>query len=84
MIHALGKTASSISLSQYALSRITSVVKYGPPMVGSTCVCPSSFGLGVGPSCLLGRPGGEPFEHGTTGVFVGTSSILQWRCSLTL
>jgi hypothetical protein len=31
-----------------------------PPTVGSTCVCPSSFGLDVGPSHLTRRPGGNP------------------------
>jgi hypothetical protein len=32
-----------------------------PPTVGSTCVCPSLFGLSVGPSHPLGKPEGEPF-----------------------
>jgi hypothetical protein len=31
-----------------------------PPTEGSTCAYLSSFGLGVGPSRLLGRPGGKP------------------------
>jgi hypothetical protein len=44
-------------------------------VVGSMYVCPSSFGLSVGPSRLLGRPGGEPSGHDTTGAFAGTSSI---------
>jgi hypothetical protein len=55
-----------------------------PPTVGSTCVCPSLFGLDVGPSCLHGRLEGGPSEHGTAGAFTGTLPILRWQCTLTL
>jgi hypothetical protein len=42
------------------------------PIVGSTCVYLSLFGLGAGPSRLPEKPTGEPSGHDITGEFAGT------------
>jgi hypothetical protein len=48
-----------------------------PPMVGSACAYLFLFGLGVGPSRLHGKPGGEPSGRDITEAFASTSLILR-------
>jgi hypothetical protein len=51
-----------------------------PPMMRSTYVYLSSFGLDVGPNHLLGRPRGEPSGHDIARAFASTIPILRRQC----
>jgi hypothetical protein len=55
-----------------------------PPMTESTCTYLSLFGLGIEPSRLLGRPGGEPSGRDIAEVFAGTLLTLRQRFPSTL
>jgi hypothetical protein len=60
------RVSNADEIRSFWVSRIRKALLNAPPMVGSTYAYLSLFGLGVGPSRLFGRLGGEPSRHDIT------------------